>query len=68
MGKTTYSRAPSTSKGNTRVIQSPKAQVEISESTSRIHTKQPMPSKVSPSPKPNNISRMSSPTEDVSHT
>lgn len=46
MGKTTYSRNPSTSKGTYEDIQSPEAQEEISEFISKIHTKPQTPSRV----------------------
>ena len=65
MGKTTYSRNPSTSKGTTLFTQSLNHQPEISEFIIKIPMRLPKPSKVSPSPKPNNILRMSSDTEDV---
>ena len=65
MGKTTYSRNPSTSKGNTHLMQSPNHLPEISEFIIKIPMRLLKPSKVSPSPKPNNISKTSSDTEDV---
>mgnify|MGYP006355955873 CR=1 len=45
MGKTTYSRNPSTSKGRPIFIQSPRAQVEISEYISKIPIKLQTPLK-----------------------
>ena len=65
MGKTTYSKNPSTSKGTHHQMQSPNHQPEISESIIKTHMRLPKLSKVFPSPKPNNISRTSSDTEDA---
>jgi len=65
MGKTTYSRNPSTSKGKHASIQSPEAQDVISESITKILMRLPKPSRDSPSPKLNNILRTYLPTEDV---
>lgn len=65
MGKTTYSRNPSTSKGTTCFTQLPKVPVEISEYITRIRTRLPRRSRDSLSSKPNNTSRMSSLTEDA---
>lgn len=45
MGKTVYSRNPSTSKGKHAFIQLPKAQPEISEYISKILIKPQTPSK-----------------------
>jgi hypothetical protein len=45
MGKTVYSRNPSTSKGTFALMQSPKVQEEISEFITRIPTRLPKPSR-----------------------
>jgi len=66
MGKTTYSRNPSTSKGTIHFIQSPEVQAEILEFIIRIPMKLPRLLKDLPLQKLNSISRMSLLTEDVS--
>ncbi len=63
MGKTVYSRNPSTSKGTVALIQSPKAPEETSEFITRIPTRPLKQSRAWPSPKPSNTSRMSSLTD-----
>jgi len=65
MGKTTYSRNPSTSKGTISLIQSPEAQDVILESITKILMRLPKPSKDSPLPKLNNILRTYLLIEDV---
>ncbi len=65
MGKTVYSRNPSTSKGISLFIQSPELQQKISEFITRILTKLLKLSKDLLSQKLNNILRMFLLTEDA---
>ena len=68
MGKTTYSRNPSTSKGIFWIIKLPNLQPEILESIIKTPMRLPKPSKAFPLPRPSNILRMFWGTEDASLT
>ena len=67
MGKTVYSRNPSTSKGTSLTIQLLELQERTSESIIKTLTKLPTLSRVLPFPRLNSTLRTSLPTEDVFH-
>jgi len=65
MGKTTYSRNPSTSKGTYKKIKLLNLQQEILESIIKTLMRPLKQSKALPSPRPSNISKTFLDTEDV---